>query len=306
MADVEVTVSPVPELLVHSGLKLKNAARGVYFDTSSSIAGAVGALDFANESIKRFTVTGDLTGSFTFPPINFPPLEADNQSVILTVILVQDGTGSHALDLDTLFLNANEILGTALTDETANGVTVVDVVARRESSLTTFTANFAPTFDAGQIDTGLIAPARLPAATPTTIGAVALASGSGAAAAGDHVHALLLAARITIRMSDGGTITNGDYTLLDMPTSGTVVRLTGLQLTGTSTATVTAKISGTSVTGTGTAATSTAESADAAATAQNTFVARQRLQINIAAITGTPTMLSGWLHYSVNTNAWVP
>lgn len=307
MADIETTVSPVPAVLVHAGLKLGNAARGVVYDTSASISGAVTTLDFAGEPIKRFTVTGALSGSFTFPPLNMPTLDADNQSIILTVVFFQDGTGGHAILLETLFANADVLLGTALVDDTANGVTSVDIVARRAAGVTTYAVYFSESFDAGQIETGTMSGARLPTATSVTPGIVTLAAGSGAAAAGNHTHPVPVPARITIRMSDGSILTNADYDLLDMPTSGTVLRLSGLRFygTGTPTGTVTAKISGTQVTGTGTSVSET-PSTDSNASAANTFVARQILQINIAAITGTPTLLTGYLHYTLNTSAWSP
>lgn len=309
MADVETTVSPVPDVLISNGLTLRSASRGVYFDTSSSVSGAVSTLDFANEPILRLTVTGALTGSFTFPPLNIPDLDADNQSIVLTVVFIQDGTGGHTIDLDTLFLNAGveNIFGLPLVDEAANGVSVVDLVARREAAAITYSVYFPQSFDAAQIVSGTISSDRLPSATDVAAGVVTLSAGSSAAAAGNHTHPAPLPARITIRMSDGSTLTNGDYDLLDMPSAGTVIRLSGLRLygTGTPTATVTAKISGSAVTGTGTAVSETL-STDSDATAANTFVARQILQINIAAITGTPTMLTGYMHYTSNTSAWNP
>lgn len=307
MADVETTVSPVPDVLVATALKLKNAARGVCYESSATISGAVGSLDFANEVIKRFTVTGDLTGSFAFPPSNTPTLEADNQSVVLTVVFIQDAIGGHTISLNTLFANFIDPSpeGLPLVDVTPNGVTVVDIVARRVGGATTFSVYFAPTFDATQIVSGTMLAARLPTATSVASGIVMLAAGSGAAATGNHTHPVYQVARVTIRMSDGGVIPNGDYELLDMPTSGTVIRLAKLKFIGTSTptGTVTAKISGTLVTGTGTSVTET-ESADAAATAANTFVARQLLQLNISAVTGAPTMLTGYIHYTINTEVW--
>lgn len=307
MADVETTVTPVPLVLVRSNLNLLAASNGVVLDTSSSISGAQTTLDFQGCVIKRFTVTGDLSGSYTFPPSNIPELAADGQSVILSIFYFQDATGGHSIPLSTLFSNAQpNVLGEFITDESPGGVTVVDIVARRAGGVTTYTVNLAPTFDAGQITSGVLTAAVLPVATDALAGVVTLSPGSGGAAKGDHTHAITLCGRITLEMSNGGAITNGDYTLIDVPTSGTVVRLTGLQLFGGTNpvATVSAKISGTTVTGTGTNVVSTSASADANATAANTFVARQLLQVNVASVAGSPTLLSGYLHYTLTTQPW--
>lgn len=308
MANLETTVSPVPLLLVADGLTLTNASRGVYFDTSGTLSGAVGTLDFQGAPIKRLTVTGDLSGSFTMPPDGTPDLAANGQSVVLSIYFIQDGVGGHAIPLDTLFANIPESLrlGNTDYDDSPGGVTVVDLVKRRnESGSVSYTANFSPAFDAGQIVTGIFDPARLPAATTSTYGAVVIANGSLAAAAGNHTHYQTLSKRITIVMSGGGAIPNGDYDLEDAPADGTVVRLTGLAWTGgtTPTGTVTAKIGTTLVTGTGTAVTTT-PSVDANATASNTFVARQMLRVTVSAVAGSPTMLSGFMHYTVLNNAW--
>lgn len=307
MADVETTVTPVPLVLVRNNLNLLAASNGVVLDTSSSVSGAQTTLDFQGCVIKRFTVTGDLTGSYTFPPSNIPELAADGQSVILSIFYFQDATGGHSIPLDTLFVNAEPyVLGEYTVDESPGGVTVVDIVARRASGVTSYTVNLAPTFDAGQITTGILDAAVLPTATDVAPGIVTLAPGSGGAAAGDHTHAINLAGRITVEMSNGGAIPNDDYTLIDVPTAGTVVRLAGLRLFGGTNpvATVSAKISGATVTGTGTNVVSTAESADSNATAANTFVARQKLQVNVAAVAGSPTLLTGYLHYTLTTQPW--
>lgn len=308
MANIETTVSPAPLLLTQAGLTLINASRGVYYESASTISGAVGVLDFQGHPIKRFTVTGNLSGAFTMPPAGTPDLAANGQSVVLTIYFVQDATGGHTVPLDTLFGNipADLRLGLADYDDSPGGVTVVDLVKRRDGAgVVTYTANFTPAFDASQIVTGTFSPALLPAATTTDRGGVLIAPGELAAAAGNHRHHQTLAKRITIIMSGGGTIPNGDYGLEDAPVSGTVVRLTGVQLWGgtSPTATVTAKIGTTLVTGTGTAATATASS-DANATSSNTFVARQVLSVNVASVAGSPTMLTGYLHYTLLNEPW--
>jgi hypothetical protein len=309
MANLETTVSPAPLLLVQEGLNLINASRGVYFDSSASISGPVGNLDFSGAPIKRFTVTGDLSGSFNMPPIGVPTLGANSQSVVLTVLFIQDATGGHVIDLDTLFSGIPEALklGNTDVDDGPGAVTVVDLVMRRnEGGVISYTANFAPSFDAAQIETGVFLPDRLPYATGSAAGAVILAAGSSGAARGNHRHLQPFCKTITIVMSGGGAIPNGDYTLEDVPTSGTVLRLTGLRWSGgtSPTGTVTAKIATTLVTGTGTAVNQT-PSTDANATAANTFVARQVLSVNVSAVAGSPTMLSGFLHYTLLGDAWV-
>jgi hypothetical protein len=307
MADIETTVSPPSDMLVEAALKLSAAAKGVIYDTSTTLSGAVGNIDFSNRTILRYTVTGNLSGAFTWPPINYPALAADGQSVVLSIAFIQDATGGRVISLDDLFANAGpeNIFGISLVDEAPNGVTAVDIVARRASGVVSYTVLFSPGIDAGQIVTGTIPVGILPTATSSSSGVVTLASGSGAAAAGNHTHAVPLPSRITLE-SNGAAIPTGVYELLDMPTSGTIVRLTGALLTGTGSpaATLTLRIAGVDVTGTGTSANGVSASADANATAANTFVARQKVQLNMTVTAGTVTMVSAYMHYTLNSNAW--
>lgn len=309
MADINVKVSKVPDLLVDDNLKLSAASRGAIYDTSASISGAAGTIDFAGNSILRLTVTGNLTGSFTWPPVNFPALAADAQSIVLSIAFLQDATGGRVISLPTLFENAGEanIYGVPLVDEAPGGVTVVDIIARRVSGTVGYTVLFSPGIDASQIITGSIPVNILPAATTSTSGVVTLAAGSTGAAAGDHVHHMPLVSRVTLK-GEGTNITTGDYELLDMPSAGVITRLTGFILvgTGTPTATLSAKISGATVTGTGTSANATAASTDSNATAANVFVARQKLQLAVTVTAGTVSMITGYIHYTMISNPWVP
>jgi hypothetical protein len=280
----------------------------VYFDSSATLSGEVSTLDFAGAPIRRYTVTGDLSGSFTMPPDGVPTLAADGQSVVLTIYFIQDGTGGRAIPLDTLFANVPPELrlGSTDYDDGPNAVTLVDLVMRRGTGgAITYTANFSPAFDASQIESGVFHTDRLPYATDTTPGAVTLAPGPSGAAVGDHRHHQTFCKLITVLMSGGGAIPNGNYTLEDVPAAGTVVRLTGLRWVGgtSPTGTVTARIDTTLVTGTGTAVNQT-PSVDANASAANTFVARQVLSVNVASVAGSPTMLTGFMHYTLLGNAW--
>lgn len=307
MANVETTLTPVPLVLIRPSLNLLAASNGVFVDTSNSISGAQSTIDFQGAAIKRFTVTGPLTGAYANPPSNIPELADDGQSVTLTVVFIQDSTGGHSIPLVDLFANYDPyILGSDIVDDSPGGVTVVDIVARRNLGVVTYTVNLTPTFDASQIDSGILSSDRLPAATDAISGAVTLSTGSGGAAAGNHTHSLILPAKFTIQMSNGSAIPNGDYELIVAPSSGSVVRLTRARLYGGTnpTATISAKVGTTTVTGTGLSVTSTAYTASGDATANNTFVELQMLYINIASVAGNPTMLDGTMHYSLNSQPW--
>lgn len=307
MADVESTVSALGDMLAGANVRLKAAIEGVIRDSEISLSGAVGGLNFSGLAILRANVTGNLSGVFTWPPTNIPVLEATNQSVVLSVVFVQDNTGGRTIDLEALFAGAGaqNIYGLPLVDDSPGGQTQVDIIARRSGSTTAYTVLLAPLLDAGQIGSGIIDAALLPVATGVDPGVVTLANGSGSAASGNHTHATWLPIRFTIE-ANGAALTSGDFDLHDMPASGTVIRMTGVVLTGTGspTATLTVKISGSPVTGTGTAATALSASGDANATLGNTFVARQKVQISMTITGGTVNMATGSIHCSVNSEPW--
>lgn len=276
---------------------LAGVAVGIHSDSAQTISGAVGTLDFAGKATKRFTVTGNLSGAFTFPPSNVPALGTDGDRVTLEIEFIQDGTGGRQMDLSALFVGANKRVGVSAPDLAANGVTVVLLELRRASGAVTYTAHLSPTVDGVQI-TGTIPAARVQAGAVGQVGVLALGPGSGAAAPGNHVHVFRESKAFRLRMSDGSALVAGDYDIVeDLNTAGTLVRLTKVKLHGgtTPTATVTAKIDTTAVSGISIAATGS-PSADDDATGANAFTARQALKLTLASVTGSPTMVSGVAH----------
>ncbi len=302
MAIHDLTVTPSPAIKVTDGVTLASVSQGVPEDSTGSLSGAVGSLDFQYKPWRRYNVTGDLTGSFTFPPINVPEITVDGLRWTFGIEFVQDATGNRAMNLTTLFANATAREGISAPNLEPGGVTVVLLTARRQSGTTTYTASLSPSIDGAQVSRGIIPVARIQDATALQKGVVQLGTGSGAAAAGDHTHPRPDSRFFTFLGSGGAALTNGDYIVnADVNFGGTVVRLTKLRLHGgtNATATAIAKIGTTSVTGTSTSVTQTADSADATATANNTFTSRQGLFVTLSDITGNPTMMTGCMHLSI-------
>lgn len=283
-------------ILVKSGLTVGGVSLGVHADSAQTISGAVGSLDFGGASWKRFTVTGNLSGSFSFPPLNVPTI-LDGQRYTFGIEFRQDATGGRTVNLAQLFQNA-QTDGAAVANTAPNGVTLVLLTARRESGVTTYTASFPPAIDGAQITTGVVPVARIQSATTGQPGVVQIGTGSGTAAAGNHVHPHAESKTFKIFKSTFAALDAGDYPLCpDLNFSGSVVRLTKVKLHGgaSPTATVTLKIGGSTITGISVAADDT-ESADSDATANNTFVARQGITLALAGVSGSPVMIEGVLH----------
>lgn len=66
MAIHDLTLTPSPLIKVQDGVTLASVSVGVHEDSQASLSGAVGFLDFENKPWKRYSVTGNLSGS-AFP-----------------------------------------------------------------------------------------------------------------------------------------------------------------------------------------------------------------------------------------------
>lgn len=297
MAIHDLTTTDSPDIQVETGVTLANVSAGIHYLSTATLTGAVGSLDFSGTTWKRFNVTGNLSGSFTFPPLNVEVMGTNDLQFILVVEFQQDATGGRTIPLNTLFANATAIVGVDAPDLTPNGITQVLLVAQRVAGATTYTANLPPSIDGAQVIRGTIPIARIQAGSASQAGVLQIGTGAGGAAAGNHIHPITDSKHFTFRMSDGSVLTDGDYPILsDVPYSGTIVRLTDVYTEpAASTATVFVKVDSTAVTGTTTAATDT-ESADADATAANTYVGRQKIALNV--VTTTATMVAGTIHHT--------
>ena len=163
-----------------------------------------------------------------------------------------------------------------------------------------------PDLPGTKITSGTIPVARIQDGTTGQKGVVQIGTTSSQVAAGNHIHSILRAVPFIIFESGGTAISNGDYAILsDVPTAGTVVRLTDTYLVGGSspTGTVAVKIGSTAVTGISAVAIDDTPSADADATAANTFSARAAINLTISGLSGSPVMLRGMLHMTVESNA---
>lgn len=286
--------------IVVAGTTLTGVMAGVHREASQSLTGAVGTLDFNGATVKRFTLSGNITGAFTFPPVNTPEIINPDYRLILIVELAQDTTGGRTMDLQALFANANAREGVSAPNLAPGGVTQVLIVARRQGDTITYTANLSPTIDGAQITAGTIPIARIQDATSTQKGVIQIGGGSGGAAAGNHVHPQPDTRSFRIYRQDGGTIVNEASDIFaDVSFSGTIIRATKLQLMGdaAATANIAITIDASAVTGASGAVTATA-SGDMTAIGANTFSERQAIRITISDITGTPKELRGVLHYT--------
>lgn len=143
----DFTVDPSGNIVITTGYTLGQLASGIHYETTSTnISGAVGALDFGGRATLIHTVTGDLSGSYTFPPVNLPALTQNATRAVLTIEYTQDGTGGRAIPLATLFANATRISGlaTGSVDTTAGGKTRVRLLLRRIGGVVEYDAEFLP------------------------------------------------------------------------------------------------------------------------------------------------------------------
>lgn len=302
MATHELTTAD-SGLIKVAGTTLSGVMAGVHSVAKQTLTGAVGVLDFGGSTVKRFSLTGNITGAFTFPPQNVPTVATDNYRLVLAVEFEQDGSGGRTMNLATLFAGADSLEGTSAPDLSPNGVTRVLLVADRASGAVTYTANLSPTIDGAQITSGTIPVTRIQDASTTQKGVIQIGTGPGGAAAGNHVHSIPDARPFVIRRSDGGTLVTGIEDILsDVPFGGTILRLTKTRLLGdtAATATVAIRIDTSNVTGAAGNITGAALSGDMTATGANSFNDRQAIRINVTAITGTPKTLIGMLHFTRN------
>lgn len=141
----DFTVDPSGNIVITTGYTLGQLAAGIHHESSATnISGAVGTLDFGGKSVLLHTVTGDLSGSYTFPPIGIPSLTQNSTRSVLFIEYTQDGTGGRAIPLDTLFANATDRKGIAATDLTAGGKTRVKLILKRIGGVVTYHIEYMP------------------------------------------------------------------------------------------------------------------------------------------------------------------
>lgn len=284
--------------IVVDGTTLAGVMAGVHREVSQSISGAVGALDFSGATVKRFLLTGDITGSFTFPPQNIPSIATNGYRLILLVELEQDNVGGRMMNLSTLFTNAGAIDGVNAPNMAPNAITQVLLVAQRAADVISYTAYLPISIDGAQIVSGIIPVTRIQDASTTQKGVIQIGTGSGGAAAGNHIHIQPETLPFRIRRSDGGTLVNSTESLIaDISYSGSIVRIAKVHLEGDAAATASfeLRIDTSPVTGCSGALSDT-PSADFTAISANTFNERQAFNVVLSGITGTPKELIGVLH----------
>lgn len=154
----DFTVDPSGNIVIASGFTLVQLAGGVHYEaTSTNISGAVSTLDFGGKAVLLHTVTGDLSGSYTFPPLNMPSLTQNSTRTVLMIEYTQDATGGRAIPLNTLFANATRIVGLSgadCVDTAIGGKTRVRLVVKRIGGVTEVDAEFIPVHRHSNITVG--------------------------------------------------------------------------------------------------------------------------------------------------------